>query len=66
MSLSIIIFTNDLPTCLILPPINKYAGDSVINAADSTLKQVEAILQTDVHNIVKWLELQKQINTQPK
>ena len=34
--------------------INIYADDSVINAADRTLKQVEAILQTDVDNIVKW------------
>ena len=34
--------------------INIYADDSVIDAADSTLKQVQAILQIDVDNKVKW------------
>ena len=42
-----LIFIIDLPTCLTQTSINIYA-------ADSTLKQVEAILQTDVDNIVKW------------
>ena len=49
-----LIFIIDLPTCLTQTSINIYADDSVINAADSTLKQVEAILQIDVDNIVKW------------
>ena len=37
--------------------INKSAPSPIsaeINAADSTLKQVEAILQIDVDNMVKW------------
>ena len=42
-----------------------YADDSAINAADSPLKQDEAILQTDVDNIVKWF-YKKQINAEPK
>ena len=49
-----LIFINDLPTCLTQTSINIYPDDSVINAADSTLKQVEAILQIDVDNMVKW------------
>ena len=52
--LLILIFNNDLPTCLTQTSIIIYADDTVINAADSTLKQVEAILQTDVDNMVKW------------
>ena len=49
-----LIFIDDLPTCLTQTSINIYADDSVSNAADSTLEQVEAVLQTDVDNIVKW------------
>ena len=49
-----LIFINALPTCLTKTSINIYADNSVIYAADSTLKQVEAILQTDVDNMVKW------------
>ena len=49
-----LIFINDLPTCLTQTSINIYADDSVINAADSTLKQAGAIIQTDVDNMVKW------------
>ena len=49
-----LIFINDLPTCLTQTSINIYADDSVINTADSTLKQVGAILQNDVDNILKW------------
>ena len=42
-----LIFINDLPTCLTQTSINIYASDS-------TLKQVETILQTDVDNMIKW------------
>ena len=48
------IFINNLPTCLTQISINIYTDDSVINAADSILKRVGAILQTDVENMVKW------------
>ena len=54
LGLLFIIFINDLPTCLTQTSINIYADDSVINAADSTFKQIEAILQIDVDNMVKW------------
>ena len=58
-----LVFINDLPTGPTQTSINIYADDSVINAADSTLKRIKAILQTDVDNCK--MVLQKQINAEP-
>ena len=51
-----VIYINDLPTALTKCKISMYADDTVIYCSDHKSATIMETLQTDLDNVVKWME----------